>query len=189
MKKQKTKQLLLEKGAELMQIKGYNNTGIQEIVNACKVPKGSFYFYFESKEYFGLELINHFAAIQLEELKNVFGDNSLSPRDRIETYFSNFFEKLNENDFKGGSLVGNFVQELADVNEMFRQGLHIVTDQVIDCFFELIKEIKPGINNIECRQISELIYFSFEGLVMQAKLSKSTEPLKNLQKIIENFLA
>lgn len=187
MKKQKTKEHLLEKGAMLMNLKGYNNTGIQEIVDLCKVPKGSFYFYFESKEYFGLELINYFAAIQQEKIVKFFKDSSFAPIDKFENYFNNFFEELARNDFKGGSFLGNFIQELADVNEMFRQGLAIVNEQVIDCFAAVIKEMNDNQNAITCRKSAELLYFSFEGVVMQVKLYRSLEPVKNLLQLLNSI--
>jgi TetR/AcrR family transcriptional regulator, transcriptional repressor for nem operon len=187
MKKQKTKHLLLEKGAEIMQLKGFHSTGIQEIVNACKVPKGSFYYYFDSKEIFGLELINYFAEKQLTQIDLFFNDLSVNPKDRIENYFSNFFEEFAKNDFKGGSFMGNFIQELAAVNEMLRQGLVIVNEEIIDRFAKIIHEINPDISPIGCRKKAELLYFTFEGITMQVKLYKTTEPAKNMINNIESF--
>ena len=55
-----TRCLLIEAGAKVMLSKGYNNTGIQEIVKLVGVPKGSFYHYFESKEAFALAVIEKF---------------------------------------------------------------------------------------------------------------------------------
>ena len=57
-----TKQRIIKKGAELVYSNGFNNTGIQEVLHAADVPKGSFYFYFKSKEEFGLSLIDYFAS-------------------------------------------------------------------------------------------------------------------------------
>jgi TetR/AcrR family transcriptional repressor of nem operon len=50
--KEDTKQRLLMTGAEIMHLKGFNHTGIQEILDKAGVPKGSFYNYFKSKEDF-----------------------------------------------------------------------------------------------------------------------------------------
>lgn len=187
MKKQKTKQLLLEKGAELMHIKGFHNTGIQEIVNICKVPKGSFYFYFESKEYFGLELINYFAEKQINQIDKFFDESTVNPIEKLENYFNHFFEELAKNDFRGGSFFGNFIQELADLNEMFRQGLVIVNEQIIDRFAKLLQELKPNLSPSDIRKNAELLYFTFEGTVMQVKLYKTLEPAKNLRDYIRGL--
>jgi TetR/AcrR family transcriptional repressor of nem operon len=62
--KQDTKAHILDMGAQIVHQKGFNATGIQEVLNAAAVPKGSFYFYFKSKEEFGLQLIDHFSFFQ-----------------------------------------------------------------------------------------------------------------------------
>ena len=43
-----TKDKILRTGAEVIHLKGFNHTGLQEILSAAKVPKGSFYNYFKS---------------------------------------------------------------------------------------------------------------------------------------------
>ena len=50
MKKRSTPDAIVESAAAALVARGYNGTGINEILAAVKVPKGSFYHYFESKE-------------------------------------------------------------------------------------------------------------------------------------------
>ncbi len=57
-----TRDKILEHAALIIHKKGFNNTGIQEILESAGVPKGSFYFYFRSKEDLGLALIDHYAG-------------------------------------------------------------------------------------------------------------------------------
>ncbi len=54
-----TKEKILMTGADLVQHKGFKNTSIQDILKAAAIPKGSFYYYFDSKEDFGLQLIDY----------------------------------------------------------------------------------------------------------------------------------
>lgn len=50
--KGKAKKLnILEKRVEIILIRGYNNIGINEILKARTIPKGSFYSYFKIKKY------------------------------------------------------------------------------------------------------------------------------------------
>ena len=44
------RELILAKGSEVMTRRGYHGTGVLEIVQAARIPKGSFYHYFDSKE-------------------------------------------------------------------------------------------------------------------------------------------
>ena len=51
--------LILAKGTGVMTRSGYHGTGVQEIVQAAGIPKGSFYHYFASKEDFALQALDY----------------------------------------------------------------------------------------------------------------------------------
>ena len=59
-KKELNRDNLLNQGVTLLMGQGYHGTGLQEILDAVNVPKGSFYNYFGSKEDFGAEVIQHY---------------------------------------------------------------------------------------------------------------------------------
>ncbi len=54
-----TKERIFDAAEEIMLAKSFHSVGLNEILAAAKVPKGSFYHYFESKEQFGVELLRH----------------------------------------------------------------------------------------------------------------------------------
>lgn len=54
---------ILQKGLDLILPKGYCGTGIQEIADAAEIPKGSFYNYFESKNFPGRKMPHRMAKI------------------------------------------------------------------------------------------------------------------------------
>ena len=47
------KAALVDGATRLILEQGYHQTGIQDVLQAAGVPKGSFYYYFPSKEAFG----------------------------------------------------------------------------------------------------------------------------------------
>ncbi|MBK7631744.1 MAG: TetR/AcrR family transcriptional regulator [Ignavibacteriales bacterium] len=67
-----TKNKLLQIGAKYVHLKGFNHTGLQEILKEANVPKGSFYFYFNSKEEFGLAIIDVFITFLKSHLVIVY---------------------------------------------------------------------------------------------------------------------
>ena len=77
--KETTKAALLKSGRRIIVEKGYNHTGIQEVLQDVGVPKGSFYHFFCSKEDFGLEIINYDADIHARIVEQYLGDTALSP--------------------------------------------------------------------------------------------------------------
>src|SRR5262249_2360199 len=117
------RQHLLEKGFELLYLKGYNGTGIQEIVDAAEVPKGSFYSYFDSKQVFALEALRHYTALLDAEMQQILSDLDVSPVQRILNLYAQrigFYRKLN---FTLGCFAGNLTQELGDTDSTMRVAL------------------------------------------------------------------
>ena len=50
---------ILEKGSQLVREKGFKNPRFHLNAIHVEIPKGSFYYYFKSKEDFGLKMIEH----------------------------------------------------------------------------------------------------------------------------------
>ena len=73
-----TRAALVDAGLQLMLDQGYHRTGIQDVLQAAGVPKGSFYYYFPSKEAFVLEVIAQFAAAYVARLEQWLGDTPQS---------------------------------------------------------------------------------------------------------------
>lgn len=69
--KRNTRELLLETGAKLVLTSGFNGCGVNELLAGAKIPKGSFYYHFSSKENFGLELVNYFGNQLIENMQTV----------------------------------------------------------------------------------------------------------------------
>ena len=178
--KTNTKQRILEVGARLMHEKGFNATGIQEVLKEAEVPKGSFYFYFKSKEDFGLQVVdcffNHFKA----SVSQYFEDESKPHVERIKAFLSGFLDFFVNGEFKGGCPIGNFTLELADVNDRFREHLNHIMDQsssLIADQIELAQKAGEIANMENPKSLAEFIFFSWEGMIMQMKVTKDSKSL------------
>ncbi len=71
-KSEATRQHILDTSFELLLCKSFVGVGLQEILKACDVPKGSFYHYFASKEAFGCALLEH-TWLTIKYKSNSFG--------------------------------------------------------------------------------------------------------------------
>lgn len=69
-----TRQALVRAGVIALTEKGFAATGIDDVLTQVGVPKGSFYHYFASKEAFGAELIDSYAAYFDHKLDRWLGD-------------------------------------------------------------------------------------------------------------------
>lgn len=68
-KGEESKQRLIACAAELFWKKGYSATGISEILQLTGLPKGSFYFYFKSKDELAVEVTEYYQKMILEHLQ------------------------------------------------------------------------------------------------------------------------
>src|SRR5574337_1694674 len=57
-----TREALIRAGVELLTEKGFNSVGLEEVLRRVGVPKGSFYHYFSSKDDFGRQVLEAYAA-------------------------------------------------------------------------------------------------------------------------------
>ena len=70
-KGEESKQRLIRCAAERFWKNGYTATGVSEILKDAELPKGSFYFYFKSKEELGVEAISYYQSVLLEKMREL----------------------------------------------------------------------------------------------------------------------
>lgn len=185
--KESTKTLLLESGIEIMLEKGYNNTGIMEVLKRTGVPKGSFYHYFESKEDFGLKIINHFALSHKEKLDKSLGDRSLTPLARLKAFVDTAINNLQSLNCRKGCLIGNLSQEMSDQSEVFRKRLLEIQTESHKRFADCLKESQQSgeiSKKYNADDLAELFLSAFSGAVMRAKTCKTTDPLQSFRRVM-----
>ena len=185
--KQDTRLLLLEAGTTIMLEKGYNNTGISEVLSSVGVPKGSFYHFFESKEEFGLAIIAHTGDHYATKMSQIFGDTSLKPIDRLKKYCAESRKDMVANDCRKGCLIGNLSQEMADQSERMRAALVTVLYNSRAAFAACIEEgQKAGEigNQRSPLELAELVQSTWTGAVLRAKTLKNPEPLDICTKVL-----
>jgi TetR/AcrR family transcriptional repressor of nem operon len=181
MAKQEIKTLLIEKGAEIIYVKGFNNTGINEILNASSVPKGSFYYYFKSKEDFGLQLIDHYVKKFLRDADRQLSKTEESYLESLRKFFDDFLRFFEGNDFKGGCPIANFSLEMSDLNENIRKRLNQAFHEMnkkISLFLEKAKKNGELSTNIDIDRASNFILNSWEGALLRIKASKNSTPMR-----------
>ena len=97
-----TKATLIDVGTRLILEQGYHQTGIQDVLQAAGVPKGSFYYYFPSKEAFGQAVIAQFAAAYLAHLEQCLGDTTARPLTRLRRHQEELLARFERRGCRGG---------------------------------------------------------------------------------------
>jgi AcrR family transcriptional regulator len=78
---------LLKTSMALFSSKGYDNTSVNDIITAVGIAKGTFYYYFKSKEDLLNALIETFAAQIAEKLEVIASDQSLDAIAKLNRFF------------------------------------------------------------------------------------------------------
>lgn len=189
--KESTKDKIIKTGAEIIHLKGFNGTGIQEIIKAAGIPKGSFYNFFTSKEEFGLQVIDHFKAHFNLLSKSILEDNSLPPLERIKKVLDLFMDFFMEKDYAYGCPIGNLAQEMGDLSSVFREKLKSAIDSMVESYERVLKEAKASGEISELLDEREAAYFivaGWHGALIRMKLEKTLEPLKNHKKFVFKYI-
>src|SRR4030043_1015350 len=182
-----TKTRILKAGAGIVLQKGFFNTGLAEVLEKAKVPKGSFYFYFKNKEDFGLQLIDLFAGSLASNAQGFYLNEKLSPLEKVRNLFKWQAESFQKSDFKGGCPIGNLSLEMGDRNPAFRKKLNQV---FVDLKKNLAKQLEQAkkvgelSEEIDVEETTDFIFNSWEGTLVQMKVSKSLTPHEVFDRMI-----
>lgn len=76
---------ILDVAEELFVTKGYNKTTIIDILDRVGIAKGTFYYYFKSKEEVMDEIIFRVVDRDVEKAETIVKDNNMSPIEKIQT--------------------------------------------------------------------------------------------------------
>ena len=107
-----TRERLLEEGMKVLREQGYHGTGIKEVLDRVKVPKGSFYNYFASKEQFGAEVIRHYTAGLLARMDAALGNAELDGLEALRRYYEAAIALYEEQSTWEGCLLCNLGAEI-----------------------------------------------------------------------------
>ncbi|WP_196593434.1 TetR/AcrR family transcriptional regulator [Pectinatus sottacetonis] len=190
---EKTKQCLLENGLFLLQKRGYNATGIQEIATLSNIPKGSFYNYFPSKEAFGVAVIHYYAKITTNLWRELLATpvNVDNPCETLSSSFLAITQKYYCTEIKKGCLLGTLSAELSEASEECRTALKEAIEQfkiiLIDCLNTAQQKNKIR-RDIPAENLADLIWDCWQGSMLNMRVKKSIVPVQQNLNIIFKYL-
>jgi TetR/AcrR family transcriptional regulator, transcriptional repressor for nem operon len=185
-----TREEIIRKGAELIHAQGFNATGLQQILQAAGIPKGSFYFYFKSKEDFGLEIIDYFNAAISSIFTRYLSDKKIPPLKRLEKLFEFFEAAFQKSGYALGCPIGNLSLELADTNERLRVHLEGVIETRIKQIQLCLQEAKRDKSlpaHLNTADTARFIFHGFEGAVLHMKVVKNVEPIRAFRGFLKGY--
>ena len=175
-----TRERLVRCGIEILTEKGFASTGIDEVLKKVSVPKGSFYYYFSSKDDFGRAVIDGYAIYFAKKLDHWLLNETRKPLDRLRDFVEDGKEGMRRFNFRRGCLIGNLGQELGSTHEEFRVSLndvfHSWQARVERCLEQAVVAGELS-EQADCAQLAALFWIGWEGAVLRAKLVRDTTPV------------
>jgi TetR/AcrR family transcriptional repressor of nem operon len=176
-----TRSHILAVGRSLTARQGYTGVGLNALLKAADVPKGSFYHYFPSKEAYGCALLEDFVEQYRLDLGATLLDTSQNARARFFGYFAGWLQKQTGPALQDRCLVVKLSAEVADLSpdmsKILRKGVEDIVASLSDTLDQGITEgsIAPL---PDTKSLAQSIYHQWLGASLVAGLSQDDAPLK-----------
>ena len=176
---------ILAAGAELFGSRSYASIGVAEICAVAGVPKGSFYYFFPSKQALALEVIDQHWDWQRGEWTRIL--TAQAPIvDRLRDLFVATAE-MQSDALKGtgavvGCLFGNLALEVSAQEDPVRDRLQAIFEEQITIVETALREAEDAgqLTLADARDSAKAIVAQIEGLVLFAKLFNDPGQLDSL---------
>ena len=181
---------LLKRGIELLSEHGYHGTGLKKILDDVKIPKGSFYNYFSSKEDFVAEIIARYGSRGNQILDNYLQSVKVDPLKRIKAIFQLLIDEFEKGNLRG-CLIGNIAAELDNRHNNCRIAMQQAVRGWELRFGSLIEEAQEMNlirTDLPAKEIAQLLWSTWEGALLRAKIEDSVLPLSSVIKMTIDYL-
>ncbi|MES4903462.1 MULTISPECIES: TetR/AcrR family transcriptional regulator [unclassified Streptomyces] len=173
---------ILSAARSLIETHGYSALGVAEICRTAGVPKGSFYYFFASKESLALAVIDEHWTGQKRTWETALSGGA-QPLLRLRRLFEETEVGLRAAQRScgtvSGCLFGNLTLEMSNQTEAIRARLQEIFDEQVEMVDSVITEAleRREVEVAETREAARAVVAQLEGQVLFAKLYNSTHQL------------
>ena len=171
---------LLDTGEQLFRQQSFADTGISDILKKAGVAKGSFYHYFDSKEDFGIAVVQRYSASQNAFARDILDNPNKPGLQRLRKFFTTAKSDMADRGYAEGCLMCNLTTELADEYPAFQAELKQNWDQlsaeIQRCLDpEVMKQI--GLSHLKPREAADWLLNAWSGALTRMKATGDAGPL------------
>ncbi|MDQ0196874.1 TetR/AcrR family transcriptional regulator [Paenibacillus wynnii] len=167
---------LLDAALSLMLSKGYHGTTVDEICAEAGVTKGSFFYYFKSKEDAGKATLDHFERLQSHLLSGTGWERIADPWEKLNRYLDVFALMAKNPDAPNSCLTALITQEMAESNAEFcalcEEKLAGNAKPLKDILDEVIAQYPPQ-SPVDSQQLADYFLAVYQGSLILAKARRN----------------
>jgi TetR/AcrR family transcriptional repressor of nem operon len=181
---------LLEKGIEVLIAQGYHGTGLKQIVDEVKVPKGSFYNYFESKEKYVSEILERYNLKLLGQLDQYLEHTKDDPVTIIRNIYCAAIKEL-EKSGQRGCLIGNLAAEVGNIckecQPVMRHAVQAWKDRITKVIAQAQSQDLVR-DDLSPDALSDILWNAWHGGLLRMKIEGNTAQLKQTLDVLLDSL-
>jgi len=186
-----TKDHIIEVASGLINLRGFNNTSVDAVLQASGVKKGSFYYYFKSKEDLGYAIIeSHSRRFSDHVLGKAFSGNKDALME-LEDFLDIILELHRQRNCSGGCLMGNMAMEMSDIHEGFRRKFQEVFEDWRIRVAGVLHEAKISgqfNDHMDPTRLAQFVIAGVEGGILLSKVKKDIKVLENCFKELKTHI-
>jgi TetR/AcrR family transcriptional repressor of nem operon len=175
----RTRAELIQGMRDAIQEKGVARSSINDVLEATGVKKGSLYFHFADKDELALAALEQAGEDFLDFVAESLKGNT--PCERLDAFLEEAVSYHRQAGFVGGCIFGNTTLEMADSDPRYSAVLERVFSDWVGKLAEVIaasQEAGEIRGDISPAALGRHAVAAIEGGIMQARLQKSEQPLR-----------
>jgi TetR/AcrR family transcriptional repressor of nem operon len=189
--KPSNREKILTEGLRVVHERGFAGASVRDIVEAAKVPQGSFTNHFASKEAFCLEILDLYFKDVRAMIHRTLRNASLPPLKRLHAFVDAQIKYLNRIGWRNGCLIGNFSAEASEHSEVIRKRLVAVYEEmrqsVAYCLRAGVKSGDLSRKN-DCDELAGFLIASLQGAILQSKVERTAAPVERFKHLFFSTL-
>jgi len=177
---------IIKTASSLFYSKGFNATGINEIIAKAGIAKGTLYSHFKSKEDVCLAYLEFYNSTFIEDIiaychtKPIGRQQVLAIFDFLEMFFST-------SGFNGCWCI-NTIAEIPAGNEKIRSKIQQQKQHFIQVIAELLLTNLPDLSQEETTSLSRQIYLLYESAVVESNLHQAKWPITETKMLCSQLI-
>ncbi|MGK9418643.1 TetR/AcrR family transcriptional regulator [Pseudomonas cedrina] len=185
------RQAILDTAQLIVGRKGFSAVGLNEILQAADVPKGSFYHYFSSKDAFGVVLLDHYFDHYVHGMQQLFDQPGLTQHAKLMRYWDCWIDNQTGCTDAGKCLAVKLGAEVSDLSEPMRLALQRGTARTIGL---LAKALQAGIEDGSVtlaqhpESLAQRLYALWLGTSVMSKITRTSAPFDEALRLTRQLL-
>jgi TetR/AcrR family transcriptional regulator, transcriptional repressor for nem operon len=178
-----TRNALLKAAMREFLARGFSACSVEDITKAARVPKGSFYNHFKSKQSLAAEIVSEYGKGVTD--RSVLTDPAIAPLTRLKKHFA----ALNAyfSGCKDGCLVGKFMAEVSvdtpQIRESLRRVLNVWGEELSSTLAEGQRQGAIR-KDLPADDLAAFLIDSYEGAILRTRLEKKPRALECFVKVV-----